>query len=123
MIKYSKHYILYKVITIEVTDMKLLIAGSRSIEEYDFEQYIPSETSMIITGGAKGIDMLAENYADKKRLSKLVLRPEYNLYGRYAPLKRNEKMIEICDTVLIIWDGRSKGTKYTIDYANKIGKK
>lgn len=30
--------------------MKLLIIGSRGIEEYDFGKYIPKETTMIITG-------------------------------------------------------------------------
>ncbi len=103
--------------------MKLLIAGSRGIKEYDLEKYIPTETTMIITGGADGIDALAEGVADKKRLSKLILRPRYDLYGRGAPLKRNETMAEICDMALIIWDGRSRGTKYTADYAEKIGKK
>ncbi len=102
--------------------MKLLIVGSRSIKEYDLEKHIPDETTMIITGGADGIDTLAEKYADKKRLSKLILRPRYDLYGRYAPLKRNEQMVELCDRVLIVWDSRSKGTKYAFDYANKIGK-
>lgn len=66
---------------------------------------------------------MAEEYADKKRLSKLILRPQYSLYGRSAPLKRNEKMVELCDMALIIWDGCSKGTRYTINYANKIGRK
>ena len=103
--------------------MKLLIVGSRSITEYDLKKHIPSETNLIITGGAKGIDALAEEYADKKRISKLILRPQYELYGRAAPLKRNEKMVELCDMVLIIWDGHSKGTEYTMRYAKKIGKK
>ncbi len=103
--------------------MKLLVAGSRSIEEYDLEKHIPDGVSLIITGGARGIDSAAERYADKKHLSKLVLRPNYKLYGRFAPLKRNEQMIELCDAVLIVWDGSSKGTKYTIDYAKKMGKK
>ncbi|MBQ8276147.1 MAG: hypothetical protein IJZ02_05950 [Clostridia bacterium] len=103
--------------------MKLLIAGSRSIKAFDFEKHIPAETTMIITGGADGIDTLAEQYADKKRLSKLILRPEYDLYGKHAPLKRNEKMAELCDMALIVWDGCSKGTKYTINYVRKIGKK
>lgn len=31
-------------------------------------------------------------------------------------------MVELCDSVLVFWDGVSKGTKHTIDYANKIGK-
>ena len=84
---------------------------------------MPPETTMIISGGASGIDSLAEKYADEKRLSKLILRPKYNLYGKYAPLKRNEEMVDICDMVLVIWDGLSKGTKHTIDYAKRTGKK
>ena len=103
--------------------MKLIVVGSRSIQNYDLEKYIPDEITMIITGGAEGIDALAEKYADHKRLSKLILRPQYNIYGRYAPLKRNEKMVELCDVALIIWDGHSRGTKYTLNYAEKTGKK
>ena len=102
--------------------MKLLIAGSRSIKDLDISPYIPTDTELIISGGANGVDTLAEEYADKKRISKLILRPRYDLYRRAAPLKRNDKMVEICDKVLIFWDGVSKGTKHTIDYANKIGK-
>lgn len=103
--------------------MKLMVAGSRSIDKFDLEKHIPKGVTMIITGGARGIDALAEKYADKKHLSKLILRPQYEIYGRYAPLKRNEQMIELCDTALVIWDGKSKGTDYTINYANKMGKK
>lgn len=103
--------------------MNLLIVGSRSIKEYPLEKYIPEETSLVITGGAEGIDALAEAYADTKRLSKLILRPQYARYGRAAPLKRNEQMVELCDAVLIVWDGCSKGTEYTIKYARKQGKK
>lgn len=102
--------------------MKLLIAGSRSITDFDISEYIPSDTSLIISGGANGVDTLAEEYADKKRISKLILRPRYDLYRRAAPHKRNDEMVELCDKVLIFWDGVSKGTKHTIDYANKIGK-
>ena len=103
--------------------MKLLVAGSRSIKECDLEKYIPKETTMIISGGADGIDLLAEQYADKHRISKLILRPRYNLYGKAAPLKRNEEMVELCDMALVIWDGSSRGAKYTIDYSEKMGKK
>ena len=103
--------------------MNLLIVGSRSIKEYDLKKYVPEDTTMIITGGADGIDTLAEKLADEMRLSKLVMRPQYNRYGRGAPLKRNEKMVELCDVALIIWDGKSRGTKYTSEYAEKLGKK
>ena len=70
--------------------MKLLVVGSRGIKEYDLEKHIPKETTLIITGGADGIDSLAEKYADRKGISKLVLRPQYSLFKRNAPLKRNE---------------------------------
>lgn len=102
--------------------MKLLIAGSRSIANFDILPYIPKETELIISGGAEGIDALAERIADKFRISKLVLRPRYDLYRRAASLKRNEKMVDICDKALIFWDGVSRGTRHTIEYAKKMGK-
>ena len=102
--------------------MKLLIAGSRSIIDFDLSGYIPEDTELIISGGAGGVDTLAEKYADKNKISKLIHRPDYKRYGRGAPLKRNEVMIDEADRVLVIWDGKSKGTKYTIDYARKKGK-
>ena len=99
--------------------MKLLIVGSRSIEKFDLSPYIPSETDFIISGGANGIDRLAEEYADKHRISKLILRPQYERYGKAAPLKRNEAMVDIADAILVIWDGVSKGTQYTVNYSIK----
>ena len=102
--------------------MKLLIVGSRSITDFDLSQYVQNDVDTIISGGAGGVDSLAENYADTHRLSKYIMRPSYGLYGRSAPLKRNEKMVETADAVLIIWDGTSKGTKYTLEYAQKLKK-
>ena len=99
--------------------MKLLIVGSRSITDFDLSLYIPATVDTVISGGASGIDSLAEKYADLYRLSKYILRPRYDLYGRAAPLKRNEQMVDMADAVLIIWDGRSKGTQYTLKYAKK----
>ena len=102
--------------------MKLLVAGSRSIKEYDLQGLVPEGVTLIITGGAVGIDAIAEQYADRRKISKLVLRPRYDLYGRGAPLKRNEEMVEICDMALVIWDGKSRGAGYTIKYAKRMGK-
>lgn len=102
--------------------MKLLVAGSRSIKDFDLSPYIPENTEVIISGGAIGIDAIAEKYADDHRISKYIIRPKYNLYGKSAPLKRNEEMIEMADKVLVIWDGISKGAEYTLKYAKKTGK-
>lgn len=102
--------------------MKLLIAGSREIKEFDLSEYVPDDTEIIISGGAEGIDAVAERYADDRRISKYVLRPRYDRYGRAAPLKRNEEMVDMADWVLVIWDGKSRGTKHTIDCARKKNK-
>ena len=102
--------------------MKLLIVGSRSIEHFDLTEYVSSETDMIISGGAKGIDSLAEQYADQHRISKLILRPRYDLYGRAAPIIRNQQMVDMADEDLIIWDGQSRGTRATEQYAKKMQK-
>lgn len=102
--------------------MKLLIVGSRSIKSFDLSPYISTEVDTVISGGAGGIDSLAEQYADLHRLSKYILRPRYDLYGRAAPLKRNEQMVDMADAVLIVWDGHSKGTQYTLKYTQKTNK-
>ena len=102
--------------------MKLLIVGSRSIKEFDLAPYISKDVDSIISGGATGIDTLAEQYADEHRLSKYIIRPRYDLYKRAAPLKRNEQMVDLADSVLIIWDGQSKGTLHTIKYTERLGK-
>ncbi len=102
--------------------MKLLIVGSRSITDFDLSPYIPQDTELIISGGAGGVDTVAEKYADEHRMSKLILRPQYGLYKKGATLKRNDKMVDIADKVLVVWDGISKGTKHTLEYARKNNK-
>ena len=102
--------------------MKVLIVGSRNIRNYDISELVPPEAELIISGGAEGTDSIAEKYADKYKISKLILRPRYERYGRAAPLKRNELMVDIADEVLVLWDGMSRGTKYTLEYAKKKNK-
>ena len=102
--------------------MKLLIVGSRSIENFDLSPYIDTNVSAIISGGACGIDTIAEQYADQHRLSKYIIRPRYELYGRAAPLYRNRQMVDMADSILIIWDGHSRGTQSTIQYAKDANK-
>lgn len=104
--------------------MKLAIIGSRTLTKVDISAYMPENVTEIISGGAKGIDTLAEEYADKHKLSKHIIRPEYQKYPRKsAPIIRNKLIVDQCDTLLAFWDKQSKGTLSTIQYANKVGKK
>lgn len=37
--------------------------------------------------------------------------------------KRNRALVELCDILIAVYDGKSGGTKYTVDYAAKLGRK
>lgn len=102
--------------------MKVLVAGSRGICT-DISEYIPKETTLIISGGAVGIDTLAEKFADEHGIPKLIIRPDYKKFGRKAPIQRNHHMIDMADMVIAIWDERSRGTKDVIDYTIKNNKR
>lgn len=101
--------------------MRVAIIGSRSLK-VDIEKYIPQGTTEIVSGGAKGIDYLAEVWADANGIPKIIIYPEYLKYGKNAPLIRNELIVDAADMVIAVWDGESRGTKYTVEYAKKVGK-
>lgn len=103
--------------------MKVAVIGSRTLNIFDLDKYLPCEATEIVSGGAKGIDLCAQNYAHKKRIPLTEFLPEYEKYSRAAPIKRNIKIVEYSDCVVAFWDGKSRGTKYVIDYCKKIGKK
>ena len=102
--------------------MPLAIIGSRDCPAVDIEEYLDEMPDAIVSGGAKGADTYAREFAEKKGIRLIEHLPDYAKYGRAAPLVRNRLIIDDCDEVLAFWDGKSKGTKYTIDYAKKMGK-
>lgn len=102
--------------------MKLAIIGSRSISDIDMKQYIKTKPTCIISGGAKGIDTIAAKYAIDNGIQLHEIRPNYAQYGRGATFIRNRQIVDSCDVLLAFWDGKSKGTQYTINYARKNNK-
>ena len=85
--------------------MKLAIIGSRELIVHDLEKYLPKEVTEIVSGGAKGIDACARAYAKANSIKLTEFLPEYEKYGRSAPLKRNIQIIDYADEVLAFWDG------------------
>lgn len=99
--------------------MKVAVIGSRGLCVNNLEKYLPACTTEIVSGGAKGVDTSAKKYALSHNMKLTEFLPEYNQYGRDAPLKRNITIIEYSDVVLAFWDGKSRGTKYVIDNCKK----
>lgn len=102
--------------------MKVAIIGSRNLTNVKISKYISENVTEIISGGARGIYTLAEEWADKNGIPKTIIKPEYERYKRGAPLKRNKKIVELADVIIALWYGKSRGTKFTIDYAKKLKK-
>ncbi len=99
--------------------MRVAVIGSRGLVVEDLEKYLPKETTEIVSGGARGVDASAREYALRHGLKLTEYLPEYGKYGRAAPLKRNITIIENADLVVAFWDGASHGTKYVIDNCKK----
>ena len=99
--------------------MRVAVIGSRGLQVEHLENYLPESVTEIVSGGARGIDTCAKNYALEHGLKLTEFLPEYSRYGRGAPLRRNITIIEYADMVLAFWDGKSRGTKYVIDNCKK----
>ena len=102
--------------------MKVAVIGSRGLSVKNIGDFLPEDTTEIISGGAKGVDLCAREYAESNALKLTEYLPEYKKYGKAAPIKRNVTIIESADTVLAFWDGKSKGTQFVIEYCRKINK-
>ena len=72
-------------------ELRVAVIGSRGIDHADLSRYIPEEATMLISGGAMGVDTLAETYAAEKGLPIKVIKPQYELFGKRAPLLRNRR--------------------------------
>ena len=94
--------------------MKLAIVGSRNLTNIIIDNYIPKGVTEIVSGGARGIDTLAKKFAERKGIKLIEFLPDYKLYGKAAPIKRNQKIAEYADEALVFWNGKSKGTEHTI---------
>ena len=101
--------------------MKVAVVGSRSILVTDIGNYI-SDGDEIVSGGAVGVDSCAAEYAKRNGLKLKVFLPQYERYGRAAPIARNKQIVDYAEKVIAFWDGKSKGTLSVIKYAEKTGK-
>ncbi len=76
----------------------------------------------IVSGGARGVDSYAEAFAKRNNIETKIFLPNWNRYGKSAGFIRNELIINEADKVIAFWDGKSKGSKHSIDLAIKANK-
>jgi len=105
--------------------MKVIVAGSRSITDYYVVKDAIEDSGFNITevvcGGAKGVDRLGRDWAFFNVIPVKEFPAKWKEYGKSAGYIRNAEIIEYADAIVAIWDGKSKGTKHSIDLAIKNG--
>ncbi len=103
---------------------KLIICGSRSFNDYSFIktkldvffQDKNKDDYEIVSGGALGVDKLAELYAKNNNIKNVIFLADWRKGKQAGPI-RNQQMVDYSDEVIAFWDSESKGTKSTIDKA------
>lgn len=78
---------------------------------------------VIVSGGARGVDKAADDWAIENKINRDIFMPNYNQHsGKTAPLIRNKKIVENSDFLIAFWNEESTGTEYSLNYAKKLGK-
>lgn len=101
--------------------MKVIIAGSRNINNINYIidaiQNSHFHITEIVSGGARGVDKLGEEYAKLNKIPIKIFNAEWNTFGKSAGYRRNKEMGDYADALIAIWNGESLGTKHMIDIA------
>jgi hypothetical protein len=105
--------------------MKLAVVGSRDFkDEYLFKYWLEKylfrfDNLEIVSGGAKGADTMAENFAAYHGLKLKVFPALWSVHGKSAGFKRNADIWDYADMGIAFWDGESKGTKHSLELASE----
>lgn len=107
--------------------MKVIVAGSRGITDYDTVVRAIKESGFQITelvsGGAGGVDKLGEKYANRLEIPVKVFLADWEKKKASAGIIRNAHMANYAEALIAVWDGESRGTKNMIETAEKKGLK
>jgi len=106
--------------------MKVIVAGSRSISEYEtVEKAILSsnfEITEIVSGTARGVDQSGEYFGVTNNIAVKRFPADWKKYNKGAGPIRNKQMADYADALIAVWDGKSRGTKNMIETMKKMDK-
>lgn len=110
--------------------MKLIIAGSRILNNYPFiTQLINSlpkdvlnSVEEVVSGGAKGVDAAGELWSLYRGIPVKVFPPDWDGLGKKAGFVRNKQMAEYADALLAVRINHSKGTTHMIETMQALDK-
>jgi hypothetical protein len=105
--------------------MRVIIAGSRSITDYEFVKEVIKAAGYRITrvvcGMAAGVDLLGKRWAEENNIPVDKFPAKWSLYGKSAGYKRNVEMAENADALIAIRLNNSPGTGHMVNIAKEKG--
>lgn len=108
--------------------MKIVICGSRfwyntnAIRKYI--RTLDHTNDIIITGGARGADLIANTIAKEEGFQTIVFNADWRVYGNAAGPIRNKQMLELNPDIVVAFHNdidNSKGTKNCVTQAKLKG--
>lgn len=104
--------------------MKVIIAGSRWVDDpaaiAEAVEASGFPVSRVISGGARGVDELGEEWARDRGIPCTVVEADWRL-GHAAGPVRNRRMAQVAEALVAVWDGESHGTGSMISEARRAG--
>lgn len=109
--------------------MKLIVAGSRYLKRTKFS-FVKECVNLfgiegiteIVSGGASGVDEAGAIFGTDSELKVTYVWPDWTQHGKAAGPIRNKQMAEYADELLLIWDGKSKGSTSMKNEMSKLNK-
>jgi len=108
---------------------RLAVVGSRTCESPHLipiwlNKFLASHHNnlIIVSGGAKGVDTLATDWAKAHNVPTDIYLPNWSSQGPSAGFIRNHAIWGNADMGIAFWDGFSRGTAHSFTLANKHAK-
>ena len=104
---------------------KIAIVGSRNFTNRDaIAEFMKTLHDVeIVSGGARGVDTIAEEIAKEMGLSTKIFKPDFSRgYRVSAYHERNKQIVDYADEVHIFWYEPTPGSMSTLHYAESSGK-
>lgn len=107
---------------------KVIIAGSREITDVEFIRHEMNNLWReigpfeVVSGTARGVDRISARLAREAGITVHDYPADWDRFGRSAGYRRNEQMAQEADYALILWDGKSRGTRHMMEIMKKAGK-
>lgn len=104
------------------------VVGSRAFKNYaQIERVLKEQLvygDVLVSGGAVGVDSMAQRYAKENGLEITIIYPDYGNFGKGATFARNKLISERSDLVFAFYAEGSfqqGGTSNTIKWARELG--